>query len=313
MSSTAIEEFGSKSITKTGETNASAMVAQATASIQARYVMAMQRPRVWDDVRVKLLQECRRPGFAEVARYRKPIGKGIVGPSIRFAEAALRYAGNLGVDTTVDYEDPTRRVMTVTATDFETNASYSSPVSIDKTVERSEPKDRSILATRTNSAGNTVYIVSATEDELLNKQNAMVSKAARTLILRMIPGDIVEEAQAQCVLTLQDRASKDPAGERKKLCDAFAGIGVQPSQLAQYVGHSLDVLNPGELTDLREIFQTIRDGETTWAAVSDTGETTEKPKNKTESLKDKIKAKAAATVDPSGFEIHPDTGEVIPS
>jgi len=93
----ATEAFGSRSLTRSAETATSAMQASATAAVQARFVMARQQPRSWDDVRVRVLGECKRPGFAQVARYHKPIGDGIEGPSIRFAEACARYAGNLGV------------------------------------------------------------------------------------------------------------------------------------------------------------------------------------------------------------------------
>lgn len=303
---------------KSHETHQAAMVAEATANVQARYVMALQRPRVWDDVRVKLLQECKRPGFAEVARYLKPIGKGVAGPSIRFAEAALRYAGNMGVDTIIVREDETVRSMKVIVTDFESNASVSLPVSLDKTVERAQAKDRQVIATRTNSAGNVVYILAATEDELLNKQNAQISKAVRTLVLRMIPGDIVEEGQNQCIETLNNRAAKDPAGERKRVCDAFASIGVSPSQLVAYLGHALEAIQPAELAELRSIFQTIKDGETTWQAVSETDEKPakeEKKKSKAEALAEKVRAKATHVEAPPTYEpepIDPETGEIIP-
>lgn len=266
------EGFGERSIARTAETQSAAMQAQAEASVRARFVMAMQRPRSWDDVRVRLLQECARPGFAEVARYRKPIGQGVEGPSIRFAEACARYAGNLGVETATTYEDATKRIIHVTACDYETNASFSADVTVAKVVERKNAKGRSVAGQRTNSFGDVVYLVEATEDELLNVTNALVSKATRTLILRLIPGDIVEEAQDACMRTLSDRAAKDPSGERKKLCDAFASLGVMPADLARYLGHSLDALQPAELVELRKVFGTIRDGETTWREILATRE-----------------------------------------
>src|SRR5215831_14622288 len=43
--------------------------------------------RDMDTVRLEILQECSRRGFAEKARYRKPVGEGIEGPSIRFVVA----------------------------------------------------------------------------------------------------------------------------------------------------------------------------------------------------------------------------------
>src|SRR5205809_3863734 len=102
------EDFGGMSMVTTGERQQTALAARATAEVNARYIMALQRPRSWDDVRVRLLAECRRPGFARVARYLKPIGKGVAGPSIRFAEACLRYCGNASASATVTFEDRTK-------------------------------------------------------------------------------------------------------------------------------------------------------------------------------------------------------------
>jgi hypothetical protein len=321
------EGFGERSLATTAETQSAAMQAQAQAAVQARFVMALQRPRSWDDVRIRILRECERPGFAEVARYRKPIGQGVEGPSIRFAEACARYAGNLGVETVTTYEDGSKRIIHVTAVDYETNASFSADVSIQKVVERKNAKGRTVVGQRTNSYGDVVYLVEATEDELLNTVNALVSKATRTLILRLIPGDIVEEGQDACMKTLAQRASKDPAGERKKLCDAFAAIGVMPADLVRYVGHSLDALQPAELVELRKVYGTIRDGETTWREIlvaREGGESAagEAPSKKT-TLADKIKAKkgakaTAAEAAPAGkpaeseVEIDPETGEIVP-
>jgi hypothetical protein len=318
---TAREGFGERSLATTAETQSSAMQAQAQAAIQARFVMALQRPRSWEDVRVRILGECKRPGFAEVARYRKPIGKGVEGPSIRFAEACARYAGNLGVETVTTYEDHSKRIIHVTAVDYESNASFSADVTIAKVVERKNAGGRTVVAQRTNSYGEAVYLVEATEDELLNTVNALVSKATRTLILRLIPGDIVEEGQDACRATLRDRASKDPAGERKRIADAFAGIGVMPSDLAKYLGHPLEAIQPAELVELRQVYGTIRDGETTWreiVAAKESGvEAGSAEPAKKRGLADKIrekkasKAESAAASAPTEAPPHdPETGEI---
>lgn len=331
------EGFGSREMATSAETQTAAMQAAATAAVQARYVMATQRPRNWDDIRVRILSECARPGFAEVARYRKPIGQGIEGPSIRFAEACARYAGNMGLEAPTVYEDATKRMIRVTATDYETNASYSADVTVAKVVERKKTTGRTVLGQRTNSYGDVVYIVEATEDEILNTVNALVSKATRTLILRLIPGDIVEEGQEACVQTLNNRAAKDPAGERKRLCDAFAAIGVMPGDLARHLGHSLDAIQPAELLELRKVYATIREGETTWREVVASREgadvaapASDPKKSAAASLADKIKGKrTAAKVEaspPDGppqptiehdadgvvVERDPVTGEIVP-
>jgi hypothetical protein len=175
---------------------------------------------------------------------------------------------NIAVGVLVVFDDPMRRVLRVSVTDLESNVPYEQDITIEKTVERrSVPKDRDVVGQRTNTTGQIVYIVAATEDEFANKQNAAISKVLRNHGLRLIPGDILEECSQKIEETYSNKAAKDPQGERKKVIDSFAAIGVTPKQLAAYLEHTLDQVVPAELASLRRIYQSIRDGETTWIAV----------------------------------------------
>ena len=77
----------------------------------------------------------------------------IQGLSIRFAEAALRMAGNIDVQMQAVFDDEWKRIVRITVMDLETNFAYTSEATIDKTVERRDAKDRQVLATRQNSEG----------------------------------------------------------------------------------------------------------------------------------------------------------------
>jgi len=258
--------LGDRSIERSAETSSTAVAEQARAKVQARYLVAMQRPRNMDDVRVRLLRECKRPGFARTARYRKPVGRGVEGPSIRFAEAAVRLMGNIVIESPVTYDDPSKQILCVSVTDLETNATYSLDVTIEKTVERSQVKDgQRTLGMRSNSQGRTTYLVEATEDDLLNKRAALLSKAIRTLSLRLLPGDILEECMETCLATQSQQDAADPDAARKAIADAFAGIGVLPAQLSEYLGHPVAQVTVSELVELRGLFMAIRDGEASWA------------------------------------------------
>ena len=252
------------------ETSSTAVAAQAKAMVEARYVMALQRPRNWDQVRQDLMRECKRPSFAnnKSAYYRKPIGQGVEGLGIRFVEVALRCMKNVLVETTMIFEDETKEVHRVSVTDLESNLTYPLDVRVSKTVERSKPMDDgTYISVRTNSYNKPVYTVPATDDDLLNKRAAHISKAIRTLGLRIIPGDMQDEAEDIIKAVRMDEAARDPDAERKKIADAFAEIGVKVSDLTDYLGHSLDTCSPSELVDLRGIYGAIRDGEATWKAV----------------------------------------------
>lgn len=251
----------------THETAATAAAAQVKALVEARYTVAMHRPRDMDAVREALLKECRRPSFAAVARYHKPIGKGVVGPSIRFAEAAARCMTNIVIEETTVYDDDEKRIIQVSVTDLEANVPYGTSITIDKTVERSRAGDGDeLIRKRKNSKGYDVFIIRATEDDLLNKRNALASKAIRTMVLRLVPGDIVDECMAQVVRTQNDADAKDPDGARIRIVDSFSALNVTVADLKAYVGTDLNKLSPAELADLRALHAAIKDGETTWRA-----------------------------------------------
>ncbi len=277
---------GGSSIVRTGlgaeverhhETASSALAAASRAAIEAAYVMALKRPRSWDNVRTLLLKECERPGFAKGARYLKPVGwkrneqtgaferAFVEGLSIRFAEAAIRYMTNIYTHGATLYDDDKKVIVNQTVKDLESNVTYSQDITVPKTVERSKLKKGQLpIATRINSSGEIVYIVEATADEILNHTNALLSKALRNGVLRLLPGDIQDECEERCIKVAADKDAQDPTAARKQLLDGFAKIGIMPTQVQEYLGHDPGTLQPIELTQLRAIFSAIRDGETTW-------------------------------------------------
>jgi hypothetical protein len=252
------------------ETASTAAAAKAKALVEARYIMAMRNPRNWDQVRQDLLKECRRPSFADnkSAYYVKPIGDGIEGLGIRFVEVALRCMKNVSVDTEMTYEDEAKEVHRVEVTDLESNMPLSVAVPVSKYVERSRPADDgSYLSVRKNSWGKNVYLVPAKGDDLLNIRGALISKAMRTLGLRLIPGYLQDEAIDIIKAVRLDKAAQDPDAERRKILDAFAEIGVKAIDLTDYLGHDIATCSPAEMVKLRGIYGAIRDGEATWASV----------------------------------------------
>lgn len=283
------------------DTAATAVAAQAKALVEARYIMALRRPRDMDVVRERMLKECMRPSFAAVARYVKPIGqdrnKWPSGPSIRFAEAAVRNMTNITVETMTVYDDREKRIVRVTVTDLEANVPYSQDITIAKTVERRKKKDGdTVISTRSNSYGDTVYILEATDDDIINKQQALISKSIRTLGLRLIPGDIVDECMDQIMVTQANSDAQDPDSAKRKLFDAFGTLGVRAEQLKEYLGHDASTLAPKEIADLRALYAAIRDGESSWREVMD--QRIAQTEGKTDSL-EKVRAATAAKKTPA--------------
>jgi hypothetical protein len=255
--------FGSQEIEQRAESSIAAAAEQARALVNAKCIMALQRPRDWKLVRDRVLDDCRRPRFAEEAKYLKPIGKGVAGPSVRFAEACARQMGNLWRTAHVTYEDAFKRHVLVSVMDLETNLTLDEEVVIEKTVERSSSNDRVVVGQRTNSFGKTVYIVQATDDDLLNKVNALKSKASRNLILAFVPADIVEEAMDLVEATKLQTAGA--AGAREKMVRAFATLRVTVQDIEAWLGHAVDAVTPDEMAQLRDVYNAMDDGEGTWA------------------------------------------------
>lgn len=241
--------------------------AEARALVEARFVMARRFPRDLDDVRARIMREVERPGFAAIAWYKKPVGAGVEGLSVRFYEAAARCMGNIMVVPTTTYEDERKRVVHVEVIDLETNYSPALDVTVEKTVERSSVGDRTALSVRMNSNNKPTYLVLATEDELLGKANAQVSKARRNLLAQVVPGDICDAAKVRILEIRRGDAAADPDGVRTKVVDGFNMLNVPPSELKRYLGHELTNASPAELTDLRDLYNAIKEGEAVWAVV----------------------------------------------
>lgn len=271
------QDFSGKQIEQRHETAAIAVAAQAKAQVEARYLMALQRPRDLDVSRQKLLADCKRPGFARTAIYSVPRGgERIEGPSIRMAEAAARAMTNLLTESAVVFEDDRRQIVRVMVTDLEANLTYDQDVTLEKVVERRSPKKgEEVISERINSTGAKVFLCTAREDDLTMKRAALVSKAARTLILRMVPGDILEDALLAAKRTMHDADAKDPEGARKALFDAFNEIGIDAPALKEFLGHDRAKLTTAELDELRGVYAAIRDGHSTWDGIME-GRATER-------------------------------------
>jgi hypothetical protein len=262
-----MEDFKQNYQMVVADPSAIAAAESAKARIQAAYIMAINRRRNSDDARTRILEACKRPEFAARVEYAKPVaGSKIKGPSIRFAETALRLWGNIDSDISVVYDDAEFRRINIRVTDLETNSTFSKQINIRKTVERKNTtgRDGAVIGQRLNSKGETVYIVQSTDDELMNKENALISKALRNEGLRLIPSDIIDEALVIARETLSNRDAKDPHAAKKGVMDAFSSIGVKPLELEKYLKHKLDIISTTELADLRAIYSAIKEGDASW-------------------------------------------------
>jgi hypothetical protein len=251
------------------EKSIAASAAAAKAEIEARVLTAKRWPRDVDVFREGILKDCRRPGFAEIALFRKPVaGKEIVDFSIRFVESALQHYTNTHSYSDIEYEDAEQAKLRVTVLDVQRNSGVSHVAILDKVVERKQVKaGRKIRGMRENSYGDMVYLVEATPDEFRNLRNAETSKLLRDLGKRLLPRDILDECRELIDRTLADENAKDPDSAKKKVLDKFAGLGVSAAMLKEYLGRPVETLTAKDLAELATLHNGLKGGDFTWAEV----------------------------------------------
>jgi hypothetical protein len=314
------ENRGLGLVSSANQMAAVALAVQAKELVRARFAQARDFPRDPDQVRQHLLRCCANPRFAEVAMYSLP-GRGgsnkpITGMSIQFVQAALREMGNTATESVVIFDDQERRLIRVTVSDLETNTTFDRTIVLQKTVERKKLRDgQQALAQRVNSFGDVVYIVEASEDDLATKEAALTSKLIRSLGLRLVDGGMLDECRELIEKIIEDRAAKDPDGERKRLIDGFFQMGIRVEDLKAYTGTDMQTLDPATLKHLRQIWTALRDGQTTWAEIIEAREavlgkkTDQAPAgttagSRTSGLKDSLKQKGqkAAAAESKGSQ-----------
>ncbi len=270
-------DFGSTEIANVIEQQSAAVAAREQALVQARFIMALQRPRNLEDARVRLKDACKIFEFADEAWYSRPAGKEYnentgqweekmaEGFSIRFAEEAGRALGNMLSDSQIIAETPEERIVHVWAMDLETNFTRGVSLSIPKTVERKTPRrGQIVLQERETSKGEKVFICAANRNEMATTQANLVAKAERQCILKMIPAWILRDCQNEIRKTLTAEVRQDPDAARRKMLDAFAEYKIMPSDIQAYLGHTTDRMTAEEVIALRNIYRAITQGETTW-------------------------------------------------
>jgi len=244
-----IEETGiSTKQSYSGELAPTAAAAQKQADVQSAIVVAKRFPRDEDAAFGKLMKACKRTSFAEDAEYVFPRGgQQVRGPSVNLAREAARVWGNIQYGLSITRDDPASRQIQGWAWDVETNTRITAEDDFRKLVFRKkdgwiEPDERNVR-------------------ELTNRRGAIL---VRNCILQLLPKDLIEDAVAMTHETLKSKAAEDPDAARKKIIDAFSSIGISPEMLKAYLGHPIGQSSPSEIANLRPIFQSIRDGNSTW-------------------------------------------------
>ena len=221
--------------------------------IQSAIITAKRFPRNEQSAFVRAVKAFTRPSMAEAATYSFPRGGSRVeGPSVDCARELARVWGNIRYGVRVVSQDADRLHIKAYAIDLETNTYVEAEDEFSKLIQR---KDR--------GTGETRWIQPDERDlrELMNRRGAI---AVRNCILQVMPSDLVDDVLKTARHTLQKDAGSALEKSRedvvKHLIVGFDRIGVSVAMLEQFLGHKLDVVTAEEVTNLKSIQQSIREG-----------------------------------------------------
>lgn len=223
--------------------------AAAQAEIQSALVLANRFPRNEDTAFQKLMRACNRTTFAQGASYSFPRGGAkVTGPSVNLAREAARVWGNIRYGIEVVRDDTATRKIRGWAWDLQTNTKVAAEDEFAKLIQR-------------KGKG---WIVPDERDlrELTNRRGAIL---VRNCILQLLPYDLIEDAANTALQTLRADSAKDPDGQRKQLLASFDALNVSAEQIEKYLGHPIKEASPAQLADLRQVWKSISDGNSTWA------------------------------------------------
>ena len=219
------------------------------AEIQAAFIMAINNPRNEAKAFTKIQQACKRPGFAEGALYCYPRGGNkIEGPSVKLAREQARCWGNLRYGWRVTNRDSFSTTIEGYCLDLEANSRIEQTTTIENKIFRRgqgwiTPDERDYR-------------------EMVSKAGAIL---VRNSILQILPPDITEEsmraAKETQVKAAKGELEQDHDAATRRLALAFRDLFVTVEMLEENLGHGIDIVTPEELTELRNIYTSIRAGQ----------------------------------------------------
>lgn len=253
MSSRALEPIQGGEVavvpTSPGELAVSAQQAMARYEVESAIIVAKKFPRNEDAAYGRLMKSCERASFADLVRYSYPRGgQQIEGPSVNLLREAARCWANIRHGCDIVHDDDEIRTVRGWAWDVESNTKASQDATFHKLIFRKKggwvkPDERDLR-------------------ELTNKHGAI---CVRNCLKAVMPADLIDEAMRIARETLEKDAANDPEEARRKMIRAFQGIGVSVDNLEAYLGHPLKQASPTEVANLRAVWKSISDGNSTWA------------------------------------------------
>lgn len=235
--------------TEGGNPNQSAttamVVSRQAQEVQAAMVIAKRFPRNEVESYNRILRACQRKSLAEQSMYEYPRGgTKVTGPSIRLAEAMAQNWGNIDFGIIELEQKAGESQVMAYAWDLETNTR--------------QTKVFSVPHIRGTKKGNMVLTDPRDIYEMVANQGA---RRLRACILGVIPGDVIDSALDQCMLTLTS-GNKEPLIDRvRKMAKAFEDdFSVTLPAIEKYLGCKHESFSENDFVRLKNVYKSLRDG-----------------------------------------------------
>lgn len=217
--------------------------------------IAKRFPRDQDICITAIVKCLNRPKLAEEARYKFPRGKtDISGPSVSLARLMAAEWGNIryGVKVINETED------SVHIRGFAWDLEKTVYVELEDKFAKKIPRKEKV-------GGQEITVWKSPNErdlrELIFRRGAILE---RNCILKILPADFIDKAEAQAVETLRavnaNQLKENRDDVLQSIVMAFDKIGVTKEQVEEYLGNPLRQLNEEQLGDLRAVLRSIKDG-----------------------------------------------------
>lgn len=213
--------------------------------VQGAIQMAKQFPRDQIEASLRIKNMCGRMSLAKVATYAFPrSNQTIQGASIRLAEAIAQAWGNIDYGIVELSTSEGLSELMAYAWDLETNVRRSMIFSVKHERDTKYGK-------KTLTDNRDIYEMVAN----------MGARRVRACILGVIPGDIVDEALAQCQETLEKGETKTLSDRLKVMLGAFKeNFGITRKQIEAYAGYPIENFDRNKVREMSSIYNSLKDG-----------------------------------------------------
>lgn len=266
--------------------------------VMASMMLAKQAPRDPRKAVDRIVDACTRETLAEAAVYEYVRGGAqVTGPSIRLAECIAQNWGNLSFGVRELSSENGVSTVQAYARDLETNT-------------LSEKVFQVPHVRYTRKSGNVKLTDPRDIYELIANNGA---RRMRNCILAVVPGDVVETAVNQCMVTQEAGCEVTPETVKAMVSAFEKEFGVTSDLIEKRIQRRIESITAPLMLNLKRIFQSLRDGMSKKADWFDVDPNEESVQPKTSDVADATKKQTqqqATKVDPVDEDIDESTGEI---